>query len=127
MPKVHKGYIEGANGREIPTAWVETSLLLEPDVNDLINGLGSKFFRDESIPEEHSMDRRPEDLPEVLTQAQILRVYRNEYSHWGSANLGTWTDFMGAERQECVMRWLTTLVVAAFPEMKDYVWEGVRS
>ena len=119
--RVHTGTTTNGRGEKQPCAWVKTVLTLEPEPGDLVNGLGSEFFRNESMDESHYPDTRPESLPESLSQRQILAIYREEFSRYGENALWTWADSIGEARFNHAWKWLTELVVGAFPEMKEYV------
>lgn len=119
--RVHKGTSVNGLGEERPCAWVETSIKLEPEANDLIYGLGSKYFRYETPEDDERDSDRPESLPSELTQAQIVKIYREERDYWGRESLSTWVDGLSEDRFGFATKWLTELVVGAFPEMKEYV------
>lgn len=118
--KVHKGHWERENGEKVPAAWVETSLDLEPEVHDLVDGLGSKYFRHEVMDDDTHPSDRPDFLPATLTQRQILKIYRDELLEYGKGYLGLWAEDAGPTRHKQVEEWLVELVVGAFPEMRDY-------
>lgn len=121
--KVRKGREELSDGSTWPVAWLNLSILVQPEVHDLVDGLGSKYYRDRVALDDERQGDRPEGLPTELTQRQIADIYREERDHWGTANLATWGDYpsLSYAQQEQARKWLTDLVVAAFPEMKDYV------
>lgn len=118
--RVRTGTSEDPTGRKVPVAWVETAIRLEPEVHDLADGIGSKFLRYEIGHDEDGPGDRPRELPESMTQQEILKLYREEYSYWGEAAISLWGSEMGESRQKACMQWLTELVVAAFPEMREY-------
>lgn len=98
--------------------YVETRLLLQPVGSDLLYGLGSRYFRDDPQDDDELATDRPESLPESLTRSQILRIYRDEYSLWGSNNISTWVDAITYDlRHEMIVKWLGELVTGAFPEL----------
>jgi hypothetical protein len=121
--KVRKGKDELSDGSTRPVAWLNLSILVQPEVHDLVDGLGSQYYRNRLTPDDERQGDRPEELPTELTQRQIADIYREELKHWGTANLATWGDYpsLSFNEQEQARKWLTELVVAAFPEMKDYV------
>lgn len=116
---VHKGTSTDGAGFERPAAWVVTSIRLELEVFDLVRGLGSEYFRNEVTEDDQRDSDRPENLPASLTQAEILKIYREQFSYWGT-NLSTWADDIGEMRTEYAWGWLRDLVTDAFPEMKEY-------
>jgi hypothetical protein len=118
--KVHTGTCEETNGKKRPAAWVVTSVRLELEPNDLIDGLGSKFFRYDIIQDDETERTRPADLPVELSQADILRIYRDEFFAWGKV-IETWGEELDETRHDMAQRWLGELVVNAFPEMKGYL------
>ena len=110
--------------RDIATGkpYMETRLLLQPGGADLLYGLGSRYFRDDPQGDDEQATDRPENLPESLTRSKILRIYRDEYSLWGSNNLPTWVDGIQYDlRHEMIVRWLSELIVGAFPEMEGTI------
>lgn len=119
--RVHRGVSESSNGSERPCAWIETSIRLEPEIHDLMLGLGSRYFRNEVIEDDHLEDHRPDNFPVSLTQGEIARIYREEIKLWGESAIWTWSERMSRDRHAHVDGWLTELVVNAFPEMKEYV------
>lgn len=121
--KVRTSRDELLNGRTQPVAWLNLSIPVQPEVHDLVDGLGSRYYRDRIVPDDERPGDRPEELPTELTQHQIAGIYREELLHWGTANLATWGDCpdLSYDVQEQARGWLTKLVVAAFPEMKDCV------
>ena len=119
--RVHKGSDELDDGTKVPVAWLNLSIRRQPEPHHLVDGLGSKYFRNRVGRDDERPGDRPEDLPAELSQRQIADIYREEFSHWGTANLGTWSDYLGWDEREQAERWLTELVVGAFPEMKGYL------
>lgn len=121
--KVRRGEEELSNGRTRPVAWLNLSIPVQPEVHDLVDGLGSRYYRNRIASDDEHFGDRPQELPTELTQHQIASIYREELHHWGKANLATWGDYpsLSFDEQEHARKWLTELVVAAFPEMKDCV------
>jgi hypothetical protein len=119
--KVHEG--EFSDGSTQPVAWLNLSIPVQPEVHDLVDGLGSEYYRHRVASDDERPGDRPVELPTELTQRQIADIYRKELKHWGTANLATWGDYpsLSFNEQEQARKWLTELVVAAFPELKDYV------
>lgn len=115
--KIHKGHYQLRDDSKEPTVWVETTVTLKPGPRDLLNALGSKYLRYEVSDEE---GERPRDLPERLSQREILKIYREELLYQGSDRMELWGDFMDADRQAACEVWLREIVDAAFPEMKGY-------
>jgi hypothetical protein len=106
---------DGATGEP----YLETRILLQPTGSDLLYGLGSRYFRDDPQEDDELATDRPDSLPESLTRSQILRIYRDEYSLWGSNNLPTWVDGITYDlRHEMIEKWLGELIVSAFPELE---------
>lgn len=118
--RVHTGTQENGLGEKRPCAWVETTRKLFVEGPDLVNGLGSKYFRNAPLEDDEAFDDRPDDLPTSLTQGQILKIYWDELLYRGSGTLWTWTEDVGERRLEHATKWLTELVVGAFPEMEGY-------
>lgn len=121
--KVRRSEEELPDGRKRPVAWLNLSIPVQPEVYDLIDGLGSRYYRNRATPDDERFGDRPQELPTELTQHQIASIYREELHHWGTANLATWGDCpsLNFDEQEQARKWLAELVVAAFPEMKDCV------
>lgn len=99
--------------------YIITAIRLEPEFDDLYYALGSKFFRDDPIEDDELVSDRPESLPESLSQTEIMDIYRDQFSYWGEANLGRWTDHLPESRHGHIARWLTELVLGAFPDLKE--------
>lgn len=97
-------------------AYVETSLKLEPEWNDLAAALGSKYLRGVSIDGRH----RPGGLPQSLTQRQMLKAFREEINYWGT-DMNAWSEDIHHTLYPAVQDWLKELVTEAFPEMKEYM------
>jgi hypothetical protein len=121
--KVRKGAEELENGSIRQVAWLNLTISIQPEAHDLVDGLGSKYYRHRATADDEQPGDRPAELPTELTQRQIADIYREELLHWGTANLATWGDYpsLSFDEQEAARGWLTELVVAAFPEMKEYV------
>ncbi|MFE0472660.1 hypothetical protein ACFW2V_13695 [Streptomyces sp. NPDC058947] len=118
--KVHTGYYDLGEGRKEPTAWVETGSLLKPGPLDLVDGLASKYLRYEGIDDDGRPGDRPKDLPERMTQRQILAIYRDELLHYGRPGLSAWGENMGTARFAACMKWVREIVDEAFPGLKGY-------
>lgn len=121
MTRVHIGEVTNELGETRPCAWVETTLTLDPEGRDLLNALGSRYFRDHGLGDDEAPSARPERLPAALSRARTLKIYREELRRYGENALWTWADEMSEGRQRHVEGWLTELVVGAFPEMKGYL------
>jgi len=121
--KVHTGTVTYTSGKEEPVAWLNLTIPVQPQVHDLVDGLGSRYYRYREIPDAERPGDRPHELPEYLTPRQILDIYRSELKHWGTANLATWGEWpsLSFDEQESARKWLAELVVSAFPEMGRYV------
>lgn len=117
---VHIGTSENGAGVKRPAAWVETALLLEPEPHDLMNGVGSRFLRHEISEDDELVGDRPKDLPESMTQREILKTYRDELRHYGEEVMGMWGNEMGTARRAACEKWIYEVVLAAFPAMKGY-------
>lgn len=117
---VHKGTYGEGTSQERPSAWVETSLVLEPEAHDFVNALGSRFLRFSVIEDDQRASDRPQDLPESLEQREITKIYREEFRRYGEDYMSTWSDEMGWDRQESCRKYLMEIVLDAFPEMKGY-------
>lgn len=117
---VHTGVANKGTPRERRSAWVETVIPLQLEARELADGLGSKYLRHETCADDERMTDRPKSLPDLLTQREILRTYREELLHYGEQVLGIWGDEMGLGRRAVCEKWLTALVLDAFPEMKGY-------
>lgn len=118
--RVNKGTYGEGTSQERPAAWVETSLLLEPEGHDFVNALGSRFLRFAVIEEDQRVTDRPQDLPESLEQREITKIYREEIRRYGEEYMPMWSDEMGWQQQEACRKWLMEVVLDAFPEMKGY-------
>lgn len=117
---VHIGTSENGAGVKRPAAWVKTTILLEPEPHDLMNAVASKYIRHESQDGDEVVGDRPEILPESLTQAQILKAYRDELLHYGDEVMGMWGDEMGTARRAACEKWVYEIVLNAFPGMRGY-------
>lgn len=117
---VHIGTSRSGDGRVRPAAWVKTSITLEPEPHDLMNGIGSKFLRYETTEDDELVGDRPKNLPESMTQAEILKVYREELLHYGEEVLGMWGNEMGTARRGACEKWIYEVVLDAFPTMRGY-------
>ena len=118
--KVKTGFSEYGDGEKRPCAWVETAVPYEWELDHLVYGLGSKFFRDATTEDDELEGDRPGDLPESITAAAILKICRGEYREWGTNNVGSWADELSERRMGFAFTWLKELVFEAFPVMKGY-------
>lgn len=116
---VHTGVAYKGTPKERKSAWVETTVPLQLEAHELADGLGSKFLRYLTDDEKGAPGERPDVLPDSLTQREILKWYREEFSYWG-ANLSTWGDDMSFENRASDARWLLEIVLDAFPAMRGY-------
>lgn len=103
-------------GIEEDGAYVETSLVLQPEWNHLANALGSKYLRNVSL----DGLGRPGELPQTVTQRKALKVFREELEHWGT-NMNAWNEHVHFAVYPAAWGWLKELVTGAFPEMKEYM------
>jgi hypothetical protein len=117
---VHKGTYGEGTPQERPAAWVETSLLLDPESHDFVDALGSRFLRFSVIGDDQRVTDRPQDLPESLEQREITKIYREEIRRYGEEYMSLWSNEMGWTQQESYRKWLMEVVLDAFPEMKGY-------
>ncbi|AXH66432.1 hypothetical protein SEA_SATIS_283 [Streptomyces phage Satis] len=117
---VHRGTSTNGAGVQRPAAWVVTQIVLEPEAHDLVNALGSKYLRYETTEDDETVGTRPRDLPESLTQREILKIYREEILHYGDEVMGMWADEAGTARRAACEEWLKAIVLDAFPAMKGY-------
>lgn len=117
---VHRGTSTNGAGVRRPAAWVVTQIPLEPEAHDLMNGLGSKYLRYETTEDDELVGDRPRNLPESLTQREILKIYRDELLRYGEEVLGMWAEEAGIARRKACEGWLMQIVLEAFPEMKGY-------
>lgn len=117
---VHVGTSVNAAGVKHPAAWVKTAITLEPEPYDLMNAVASKYIRHDSQGDDEVAGDRPKDLPESLTQAEILKAYREELLHYGDEVMGMWGDEMGAARRNACEKWVYEVVLNAFPAMRGY-------
>lgn len=117
---VHKGTYGGGTPQERPSAWVETSLSLEPESHDFVDALGSRFLRFSVVGDDERITDRPQDLPESLEQREITKIYREEIRRYGEDYMPLWSNEMGWTQQESCRKWLMEVVLDAFPEMKGY-------
>ena len=115
---VHTGIADRGTPQERRSAWVETVIPLQLEAHELADGLGSKFLRYLTIEESGPIDR-PDEIPCEIPQREILRIYREEFSHWGD-NLWTWSDVLTTEQRSACLGWLLEIILDAFPEMKGY-------
>lgn len=118
--KVHIGTSTNAAGHVRPAAWVETALALEPEPHDLMNAIGSRFVRHEITEDDELVGDRPKDLPESMTQRDILKTYRDELRHYGEEVMGMWGNEMGTARRAACEKWIYEVVLDAFPAMRGY-------
>jgi len=119
--RVRTGFSEYGDGEKRPCAWVKTAVPYEWELDHLVYGLGSRYFRDVVTEDDELLESdRPEELPESITAAGILGICRDEYREWGTNNISTWTDELSERRMEFAFKWLKALVIEAFPAMKGY-------
>jgi hypothetical protein len=117
---VHVGTTTSGAGVTRRVAWVETVIPLQLEARELADGLGSKYLRNEVGEDEDRPGDRPRDLPESLTQREILKIYRDEMLHYGETILGMWGDGMDSVRRDACAEWLMAVILDAFPAMKGY-------
>lgn len=115
---VHKGVTDEGTPQERPSAWVETAILLQLEAHELADGLGSRFLR-YLTDEESEPGDRPDEIPSEISQLEILKIYRSEFSYWGT-NLSTWGDSMTIAQRAARLGWLLEVVLNAFPAMRGY-------
>lgn len=123
MPReiaVHIGTSTNGAGIKRPAAWVKTAITLEPEAHDLMNGLGSKYLRHEITEDDALAGDRPKELPESMTQAEILKAYRDEILHYGDEVMGMWGNEMSTARRAACEKWIYEVVLDAFPAMRGY-------
>ncbi len=115
---VHTGVADGGTPQERPSAWVEIAIPLQLEAHELADGLGSRFLR--YLGEgESGVGDRPDEIPLEIKQAEILKIYRSEFSYWG-INLSTWGDTMTTDQRAAHVGWLLEVVLNAFPAMRGY-------
>jgi hypothetical protein len=114
--RVRTGVANKGTSKERPSAWIEVSIPLQLESWELADGLGEHFLRNETGVDE---GRRPEALPESMTQQEIVRIYKEELLYWGT-NLGTWSEELEADAAKMARGWLLDIVLAAFPDMRGY-------
>lgn len=115
---VHPAYYKLPDGSKQDTAYVVTTITRKVGPLDLVDALGSKYFRHEGMEDDERPSDRPKGLPEALTQRQLLTLYRDELLFYGEDRLPMWADEMGSRRREACDRWLREIVDNAFPEFR---------
>lgn len=103
-------------GIEDEGTYVETALVLQPQWFNLVDALGSRYLRSPVA----GWRVRPTELPSGLTRRQLLTVFREEMTDWGTA-MAAWTDAVPEGAVRVAHRWLKELVADTFPEMKEYM------
>ena len=117
---VHIGTSTNGAGVKRPAAWVKTAITLEPEPHDLMNAVASKYIRHESQDDDEVAGDRPKELPASLTQAEILKAYRDELLHYGDEVMGMWGNEMCTARRAACEKWVYEIVLDAFPAMRGY-------
>lgn len=118
--RVRKGTYDKGGSQERPSAWVETTLLLDPESHHLADALGSRFLRHEVTEDDERVDDRPRDLPDSLDQREVMKIYREEIRQYGEEYMSLWSDGMDTRRREACWKYLMEIVLDALPEMKGY-------
>lgn len=119
-PKVKLGTAELLDGTTEKVAWLETTITYEWELEDLVQRLGSKFFRFEVTEDDSYVTDRPEELPERIAPAELLRICRDEQEEYGNASLWSWTEGLNEGRERAARVWLQELVLDAFPDLGTY-------
>lgn len=104
--KVHKGTYE-SDGR--PVRWVESARKREFTLNDLIDGLCSRYIR----------NRTPDDtetLPVCLSKTAIIRTAHEEFDAYGTNATWTWVENNPSDMtSEQARAWAERLVLVVLP------------
>jgi hypothetical protein len=90
--------------------WIEPRIVLQLDLEEVIDGLCSRFIR----------NRCEEDgpLPDSMTREEILEIVRREYRYYGTNAAWTWTE-SPQQDVKTSREWARRLIIAVFPEMES--------
>lgn len=94
----------------IPCRWIQPRTMWQWDLDDLINGLCSKYWR----------HRYPDDdpLPDHLTIDEIVDVTKEQYEHYGTNAVWTWTEEgLDEEGSKEAHAWARRLILTVLPDI----------
>lgn len=103
--KIHQGTKFGGAVR---CRWVEQHITYQWELEDLVNGLCSKYIRDR-VDED-------EALPSRLTRAQVVDTVKEQYRYWGINAVWTWSD--DCDNAEDGRDWATRIILAVLPDIE---------
>ncbi len=106
--KIHEG-TKGADRR--PCHWVQPHTVWRWDLDDLVNGLCSHFFR-------NRYEGDGVEVPEHMTLLKILEIVRGEYESYGENAVWTWSDGISAEQDTSSREWARGVILRVLPGLE---------
>lgn len=105
--KIHRG--TKFNGT-IPCRWIEPRTKWQFELDDLIIGLCSHYWRDRTDDDD--------PLPETLTINEIVETVKEQHTRWGTNAVWTWGDELDEQDSEEAHAWARRLILAILPDLE---------
>lgn len=95
---------------ETSCRWIEQRISYEWELDDLIDGLCSEYWRDRYDGDD--------PLPDHLSLDKIIGVVKGEYKRRGTDNVWTWSDSSEYEKAEEARAWARSMILAVLPDIE---------
>lgn len=107
--KIHKG-TQGSGEFKRPCRWIEPRTTWEFELQDLLNGLGSHYWRDH---------REGDEPPSAtLTADGVVAIAKGEHERYGTETIWTWADSIDDVTHAVAEKWARDIILAVLPELE---------
>lgn len=105
--KIFRG-TKGADRRRCH--WIEPRTTWQFELQDLVYGLGSHYWRDRCEGDEPP--------PEELSASGVIAIVKQEYERYGTNAVWTWTDHLEEGEYEKAEAWARAVILRVLHELE---------